>query len=111
VAIVRRVVSSQEDEVRSEEVMTWLVLVVVMRVGLNGLRAGCAGSGKIEADLGRCYRAASPSVAGAMGPSRSLFLAAVWLWVQAPCKGITLIFQAHGGESGVWAFSDGSFWG
>jgi hypothetical protein len=91
--------------------MTWLVLVVVMRVGLSGLRAGCAGSGKIEADLGWCYRAASPSVAGAMGPSRSLFLAAVWLWVRAPGKGITLIFQVHGGEQGVWAFSDGSFWG
>jgi hypothetical protein len=78
--------------------MTLLVLVVVMRVGLSGLRAGCAASGKTEADLSRCYRAASPSVADAMGPSRSLFLAAVWRWVRAPCKGITLIFQVHGGE-------------
>jgi hypothetical protein len=64
---------------------------------------------KTEADLVRCYRTASSSVAGAMGPFRSLSLAVVWLWVRAPQWRVHT--NLPGARKGVWVFSGGSFWG
>jgi hypothetical protein len=93
--IARRVVSSQEREIaRSYEVMAWWVLVVVMRVGFSGLRCFWGRARRFGPVLPSSVTQRSRHD----GSIQVIVPAAVWIWVRAPGKGITLIFQAHGGE-------------